>query len=317
MENQPAVVNNFSVGTNRLVLDDSSFASIMKFAQMMAGGVSTVPKHLQKNQSDCAAVIMQAMQWQMNPYAVAQKTHLVNGVLGYEAQLVNAVLNSRAPIKSRLNYDWFGPWEKIQGKLKQVTSQTKKDDNGQPKTYMVPDWKAEDEKGIGIKVFATLEGEDKPRELTVMMSQARTRNSTLWAEDPKQQIAYLATKKWARLYCPDVILGVYTPDELDDIERTEKDVTPRGSVETAPAKEAEPLIDVNAVLEAIAKHTSNDELKSAWKAWAAQCEKEANLTAYNIIKQAVTERALDIKAEEKPKAEQQDDLPLEGDNQNA
>ncbi|SPX63869.1 Uncharacterised protein [Leclercia adecarboxylata] len=38
------------------------------------------------------AIIMQAMQWGMNPYAVAQKTHLVNGVLGYEAQLVNADL---------------------------------------------------------------------------------------------------------------------------------------------------------------------------------------------------------------------------------
>ena len=50
------------------------------------------------------------------------------------------------------------------------------------------------------------------------------RNSPLWAADPRQQIAYLATKRWARLYCPDVILGVYTPDEV--IEREELDVTP-------------------------------------------------------------------------------------------
>jgi hypothetical protein len=50
------------------------------------------------------------------------------------------------------------------------------------------------------------------------MSQATVRNSTLWASDPKQQLAYLAVKRWARLYCPDVILGVYTPDELQQDE---------------------------------------------------------------------------------------------------
>lgn len=52
-----------------------------------------------------------------------------------------------------------------------------------------------------------------------------TRNSTLWADDPRQQLAYLAVKRWARLFCPDVILGVYTPDELDD-RREEREVNP-------------------------------------------------------------------------------------------
>lgn len=53
----------------------------------------------------------------MNPFAVAQKTHLVNGVLGYEAQLVNAVITTCAPVVDRLHYEWFGEWEKVIGKL--------------------------------------------------------------------------------------------------------------------------------------------------------------------------------------------------------
>ncbi|MDU1923962.1 recombinase RecT, partial [Enterobacter sp.] len=57
-----------------------------------------------------------------------------------------------------------------------------------------------------------------------MLSQAQVRNSTLWATDPRQQLAYLAVKRWARLYCPDVILGVYTADEID--EREEKVINP-------------------------------------------------------------------------------------------
>jgi hypothetical protein len=37
-------------------------------------------------------------------------------------------------------------------------------------------------------------------------------------ERTRQQLAYLAVKRWARLYCPDVILGVYTADEVDERE---------------------------------------------------------------------------------------------------
>ncbi|ECY5339614.1 recombinase RecT, partial [Salmonella enterica subsp. enterica serovar Kentucky] len=78
--------------------------------------------------------------------------------------------------------------------------------------------------GVGVRAYATLKGESEPRELILMLSQAQVRNSTLWASDPRQQLAYLAVKRWARLYCPDVILGVYTPDELE--ERNEKIINP-------------------------------------------------------------------------------------------
>ncbi len=46
----------------------------------------------------------------------------------------------------------------------------------------------------------------------------------MWKTAPKQQIAYLAVKYWARLYCPEVILGVYSPDEVEP--RTEKEINP-------------------------------------------------------------------------------------------
>ena len=95
---------------------------------------------------------MQAMQWNMSPFAVAQKTHLISGVLGYEAQLVNAAIISLAPTKDRLNFEWFGPWEKIVGRFKEVESKTKKDDDGHPKKYRVPAWNAADESGLGVRV---------------------------------------------------------------------------------------------------------------------------------------------------------------------
>lgn len=173
---------------------------INNLAQLMASGHATVPQHLQGNVGDCFAVILQSMQWGMNPFAVAQKTHFVNKVLGYEAQLVNAVITTRAPTTERLKFEWFGDWSKINGK----------EDKSSDK---------------GVKVWATLQGEDEPRVLELTMAQVGVvRNSPLWTSDPRQQLAYLAIKRWARLYCPDVILGVYTPDEFD--QSPEKDITP-------------------------------------------------------------------------------------------
>lgn len=221
--NDLAIPQNTSISATSLITQGDTFIRVMELAAVMAGGVATIPKHLQKNQADCAAVVMQALQWNMNPFAVAQKTHLVNGVLGYEAQLVNAAITSIAPTKNRLNFEWFGDWSKIVGNFKELESRTKKDDDGHPKKYRVPAWDISAEKGLGVRVWATLKGENEPRALELLMTQARTRNSTLWADDPKQQLAYLAIKRWARLHTPDVILGVYTPDEL---EQTEREINP-------------------------------------------------------------------------------------------
>jgi hypothetical protein len=200
-----------------LVLDGDSLDKMMRLAEVMATGRATLPKHFNGNPADCLAVVMQSMQWKMNPFAVAQKTHLVNGVLGYEAQLVNAVITTCAPVVDRLHYEWYGAWDKVIGKF------TIK--NGDKGEYRVPGWKLEDEQGLGVKVWATFRGEEEPRILELLLAQARTRNSTLWADDPRQQLAYLATKRWSRLYCPDVILGVYSPDELEETAPTIRDVS--------------------------------------------------------------------------------------------
>ncbi|BDH45718.1 enterohemolysin [Salmonella enterica subsp. enterica serovar Choleraesuis] len=219
MENTNVTVadQNAVVNSNIALFDSQYLNAISTFANLMAQGAATVPKHLQGNPADCMAVAMQAAQWQMNPFAVAQKTHLINGVLGYEAQLVNAVISRSGALATRFEYEWYGPWEKVVGRFN-----VRKNKDG--KEYRVPGWTLADETGIGIIIKARLKGEDSPRELDLLLAQARVRNSTLWADDPRQQLAYLAVKRWSRLYCPDVILGVYTPDELDD--RQERDITP-------------------------------------------------------------------------------------------
>ena len=211
-----------------VVFNAAAFNSIMELGKVMAACKATIPQHLQGKPADCTAIAMQSMTWNMDPFVVAQKTHLVSGTLGYEAQLVNAVITSRAPTKERLHFEWFGPWENIIGKFA-----VRKSDKGE---YHVPDWSRKDEAGLGVKVWATIIGEDEPRVLSLMLLQATVRNSTLWASDPRQQLAYLAIKRWARLYVPDVILGVYTPDELK-VPRGPAP-GPEGARDVTPAKES-------------------------------------------------------------------------------
>ncbi|WP_235331370.1 RecT family recombinase [Aeromonas hydrophila] len=206
-----------------LMMNVDFMASIDKMADMMASGKTTVPQHLRGNKADCFAICLQAIQWGMNPFPVAQKTHLVNGTLGYEAQLVNAIVVNSGTIKGRFDYEFFGPWERVIGKFRVA----RKEKDGKPVEYRVPDWTFADEDGCGVKIIAHLSN-GKTREVTLLLQQARTRNSTLWADDPKQQLAYLGVKRWARLYTPDVILGVYSVDELEEIDVTPPGDSPQG-----------------------------------------------------------------------------------------
>ncbi|MCP6059724.1 recombinase RecT, partial [Klebsiella pneumoniae] len=79
-----------TVGTAAAIFSPEGINQLVRFAELMAQSRVTVPAHLAGKPADCMAVAMQAAQWGMNPFAVAQKTHVINGALGYEAQLVNA-----------------------------------------------------------------------------------------------------------------------------------------------------------------------------------------------------------------------------------
>mgnify|MGYP000846896013 CR=1 FL=1 len=203
-----AIAESRSVSTQAMVFDPETLANMQRMAEAMATARITVPKHLAGSPGDCLAIVMQAAQWQMNPFAVAQKTHVVNGALGYEAQLVNAVVSASSLLATRIQYAFEGDWKGCNGK-------------------------ADKSEERAVVVSATLVNEQQPRTLRVSMAQVgEVRNSPLWVADPRQQLAYLATKRWARLHTPDVVLGVYSVDELQDhaIER------PMGPAEVIPSQ---------------------------------------------------------------------------------
>ncbi len=209
--------------TPDVIFDDATFARIERIASVMASGSSTVPKHLQGNKADCFAIAMQAAQWGMNPFVVAQKTHLVGGTLGYESQLVNAVIIGSGAIHGRPEFTVGGDWNKA-----------KSDANADA-------W---------VEVSATIVGEQSPRKKRLNWRDVATKNSPLWKSHPEQQACYLALKYWSRLYTPDVILGVYSADELDDM--------PQRPIIPVPMETADDVVE--RTIAAIEASTTLDEL---------------------------------------------------------
>ncbi len=312
------------MSTPAIMFDFTMIERMNELAKMMSVSKVAVPAHFRGSPGDCLAVVMQAAQWGMNPFAVAQKTFCIQGVLGYEAQLVNAVISARAPIKDRIKYEWFGPWDRVIGKFA-----VKK--NGEGKEYRTPNWTAQDEEGCGVRVWSTFKGETEPRELELLLTQARTRNSTLWADDPRQQLAYLAVKRWSRLYCPDVIMGVYTPDELDE-RAPERDITDESTAETkaeAPKTRAEKaraaladrrvetiqvppvsMAELSEVVAAIQRAETPEEMAAAAKL-SEQLSEEDKKTARKAYKERI-EALKEKQAAEQARQQDPDDEFLKG-----
>lgn len=173
-----------STASASIMMNPGHMQALMSFADVMAKSALTVPQHLQGKPADCMAIAMQAAQWGMNPFAVAQKTHIVSGRLGYEAQLVNAVVQQSGAIRGSFHYEFDGQGDNLK-----------------------------------CRVGAVLRGEnDVTWGEWLRNGDVTTRNSPLWKTNVRQQLGYLQVKNWARLYAPGAILGVYTPDELETVE---------------------------------------------------------------------------------------------------
>jgi len=181
----------------------------MEFAKLMSLSQQAVPPHCRNAPGVCLAITLQAVEWGMSPYAVANKSYVVNDRVCYESQLIHAVIEQRAPITSRLRCKYTG-----EGDTRRCI------------------------------VWATPKGEPSPLEYTSppikrlippKNDRGQLKGSPLWLTKPDLQLFYNASRDWARMYFPDVIMGVYATDELED--------TIINSPHVAPVKSLDDLTD--------------------------------------------------------------------------
>ena len=160
----------------------SGFDQAIQLANMMATG-KLVPAALQKSPGDCLMVIEQAMRWGMSPFAVAQEVSVIQGKMMFSGKIVAAALHS-APglLVGRLDYKFSGTGADLE-----------------------------------VEVIGHLRGEDQARTVSVRLADAKTTNQH-WQKSPEQMLTYHAARVWARRHAPEVMLGVYSPEEMQTVE---------------------------------------------------------------------------------------------------
>ena len=168
---------------------------LMDIANMMASAGTMVRDFYRNSPGDCAALIMICQPYGFNPYQVSWKTFKASksadAPVSFEGQLVNAMVNMSAPVKGRLKYNYAG-----EGPTRTCTVTGIDRETGDEITYTSP-----------------------------MIKDIPVKNSPLWKGDPDQQLGYYSARAWARRHFPELLLGVYTREEIE--EAPIRDVTPK------------------------------------------------------------------------------------------
>lgn len=188
---QPTGGMTNSARMNALV--PTSMSEAMNLAEIMSQA-NLLPDHLRGKPGDCLLVIMQAQRWNMDPVSVAQCTSVVRGKLCYEGKLVSAALRSMGAIQDDLDFEYSGAGANRK-----------------------------------IVVTGTLRG-GKVRSIDGTVEQWATSNDN-WKKSPDDMLAYRGTRQWARRWAPSAMLGVYTPDEMEDTTPTQATVVSATVVE--------------------------------------------------------------------------------------
>lgn len=246
-------------GAPRALFQPQSLGEAMEIAKLMAAG-NFVPGHLRGKAGDCLAVVMQAARWGLDPFAVGNKTYFVNDRMAYEAQLVIAVLNTSGVLKGRLDVQW---------------QQTDVD--------------------LICTVTGTLKADSQPKSISQEMARIKTKNSPLWVSAPKMQMGYYTSRMWARLFAPEVLLGVYTTDEVEEMGLANaREVVPAAPTRrrVAARKEAEPET-AEIVIEGNAIVTQEEVPHDAVTGEVIEVENEEEVARRLDAAQAAQDRGLD------------------------
>lgn len=187
----PSVVDT---GEFSMLMDTSKFAQLQRIGTMYARS-KMVPQHFQGDEPSCMVAVQMAMRLNIDPFMFLQKTYVVSGKPGMEAPLVIALMNTRGPFKGPVNWD------------------LKRDDKGDV---------------IECTAYATHRetGTVCSSTVTWKMVEAEGWNKktgSKWLTLREQMFKYRSAAFLGRLYCPEVLMGMATADELVD---QEIDVTP-------------------------------------------------------------------------------------------
>lgn len=207
------------------IFDVERFQMVSKVAEVMARA-SLIPDHLrirEKNHlpyeavyANCFVIANLALTWGLDPFQVAQATSVTYGKVTLEGKLVRAII--RKFLKFDFSYAFFGNAGDMARKC-YISDEPLLNAEGAPLS---------EEEIIGLIKTG--------RRITVGTLQkwhTKKNDGSVnenWARDEDKMFRERGAREWCRQWSPGLMLGVYTPDEFDDVEyrgNMARDVTPR------------------------------------------------------------------------------------------
>ncbi len=185
----------------QIARESAAFEMLQRQAKMFAAS-SLVPKEFQGNVANCAIGIDIAKRLGASPFMVLQNIDIIHGRPSFRATFLIAMVNAA------------GRFEPLQFKMDGT--------EGKPDRSCIA-WTKSKADG------ATLEG---PK-ITLEMAKAEgwsTKNGSKWLTMPELMLRYRAAAFFARLYAPDITLGMMTAEEVSDT--VERDVTPPSATDS-------------------------------------------------------------------------------------
>lgn len=180
----------------QIARENAAFEMLQRQAKMFSAS-TLVPKDFQGNIANCAIAINIAKRLGTDPFMTIQNVDIIHGRPSFRATFLIAMVNSA------------GRFEPLQFRME--------GEEGKPSRSCVA-WTKSKPEGT------PLEG---PK-ITLEMAKAEgwsTKNGSKWQTMPELMLRYRAAAFFARLYAPDITLGMMTAEEVSDT--VERDVTPR------------------------------------------------------------------------------------------
>lgn len=201
-----------------------SFETTQRIGTMFSKS-SIVPKEYQNNVANCAIAVDMAMHLGkgISPLTVMQQLTIVQGRPTWSAQFLISCINTCGKF-STIRYE-----EKNLGKVGKVAVNKYVYENGKNTQKLVETDEYKDVDNLSCIAYAydNATGEKlQSIEISIKMAMSEgwyAKSGSKWQSMPQQMLRYRAAAFWQRAYAPEVGMGFYTTEEVQDM--SPKDAT--------------------------------------------------------------------------------------------
>ena len=215
-------VTDYSLG---IFGTSDNFIMAMQMAKALSES-TIVPQTYQKNPSNCLIAIEQAQRMNISPLMVMQNLYPIQGKPSWSSKFLIASINASRKFDMELQYD------------------ETKDKDGKP--YSCVAWT--------MKNGRRIEG----MEVNMQMAKDEgwlSKNGSKWKTMPQLMLRYRAASFFSSLNCPELTMGIYTKEEIEDNDFNEYPMedlqaqVQKDIAENANSQEFEPVEETESAAE--------------------------------------------------------------------